>query len=90
LLRVTFWRIEFVGGSKILENMWTPVDCLKSVSVPLSRAIAGEDNVVTFFSVCELSTSAQEKELNMTGDSTELFCASTRVTTSNDQRWKPR
>jgi hypothetical protein len=49
LLRVTFWRIKFVGGYEILENLWTPIDCLKSVSVPLSRGIACEGNVFIFF-----------------------------------------
>ena len=43
-----------------------------------------------FFSVCELWISAQEKKLNMMGDSSELFYPYIRVTASNDQRWKHR
>jgi hypothetical protein len=82
--------IEFLGGSDILENLWTPVDFLKSILTPLSRGSACQGNIFTFFSACELWANAQEKKLNMMEDSSELFFPFTRMTTSNDQRWKPR
>jgi hypothetical protein len=82
-------RIEFLGGSEILENLLTPDRLFESVLIPLSPGIACEGNIFTF-SFCELWNSAQEKKLNTMGDSSELFYPFTRMTTSNDHRWKPR
>ena len=56
-----FLRIECVGGNDILENLWTPVDCLKSVLIPLSRGIACEGNIFIFFSLWIVDQCAREE-----------------------------